>query len=102
MQPGRLPAILQPMSDSALYPCFLGPYGENDALLEKLAVEFLRDHVYWRRNVHPQDPPAIPTRAAQQPAFQDFEARLRRELHSLSAARVGIAGGSCGWTLRRQ
>ena len=29
--------------------CFLGPYGENDSLLEKLVVEFLRDHVYWRR-----------------------------------------------------
>ena len=102
MQPGRLPAILQPMSDSALYPCFLGPYGENDALLEKLAVEFLRDHVYWRRNVHPQDPPAIPTRAA------DKECSSRRSRASKSwnagccAARVGIAGGSCGWTLRRQ
>jgi glutamate/tyrosine decarboxylase-like PLP-dependent enzyme len=74
------------VSDPALHPCFLGPYGENDALLEKLVVEFLRDHVYWRRNVHPEDPPAIPTDAANQPAFREFEARLRRELHSLSAA----------------
>ncbi|WP_147653921.1 pyridoxal phosphate-dependent decarboxylase family protein [Vulcaniibacterium gelatinicum] len=74
------------MSDPALYPCFLGPYGENDGLLEKLAVEFLRDHVYWRRNFHPEDPPAIPTHAAQHPEFLAFEARLRRELHSLSAA----------------
>ena len=74
------------MSDPSLYPCFLGPYGENDALLEKLTVEFLRDHVYWRRNFHPEDPPAIPTRAAQQPEFLAFEARLRRELHALSAA----------------
>ena len=74
------------MSDPDLYPCFLGPYGENDALLEKLVVEFLRDHVYWRRNFHPEDPPAIPTRAAMQPQFLAFEARLRRELHQLSAA----------------
>ncbi len=74
------------MSDPDLFPCFLGPYGENDALLEKLVVEFLRDHVYWRRNFHPEDPPAIPTRAAMQPRFLAFEARLRRELHSLSAA----------------
>jgi len=74
------------MSDPALYPCFLGPYGENDSLLEKLVVEFLRDHVYWRRNFHPEDPPAIPTRAAQQPEFLAFEARMRRELHALSAA----------------
>jgi glutamate/tyrosine decarboxylase-like PLP-dependent enzyme len=71
---------------SALDACFLGPYGENDSLLEKLVVEFLRDHVYWRRNFHPEDPPAIPTRATQQPGYQAFEARMRRELHSLSAA----------------
>jgi glutamate/tyrosine decarboxylase-like PLP-dependent enzyme len=74
------------MTDPRLYPCFLGPYAENDGLLEKLTVEFLRDHVYWRRNFHPEDPPAIPTHAAQQPEFMAFEARLRRELHTLSAA----------------
>ena len=65
--------------------CFLGPYGENDTLLEKLVVEFLRDHVYWRRNFHPEDPPAISTAAAQHPDYQAFEARMRRELHQLSA-----------------
>jgi glutamate/tyrosine decarboxylase-like PLP-dependent enzyme len=74
------------MSDPRLNPCFLGPYGENDALLERLLVEFFRDHIYWRRNFHPEDPPAIPTGAAQRPEFLAFEARLRRELHSLSAA----------------
>lgn len=66
--------------------CFLGPYGENDTLVEKLVVEFLRDHVHWRRNFHPEDPPAIPTSAAQHPQYQAFEARMRRELHQLSAA----------------
>src|SRR6476619_4607993 len=66
--------------------CFLGPYGENDGLLEKLVVEFLRDHVYWRRNFHPEDPPAIPTSAASHPDYLAFEARMRRELHALSAS----------------
>jgi len=66
--------------------CFLGPYAENDGLLEKLVVEFLRDHVYWRRNFHPEDPPAIATAAAQHPDYLAFEARMRRELHQLSAA----------------
>ena len=70
----------------ALDACFLGPYGENDTLLERLVTEFLRDHVYWRRNFHPEDPPAIPTRAAQHPEYQAFEARMRHELHALSAA----------------
>ena len=74
------------MTDPALAPLFLGPYGENDTLLEKLVVEFLRDHVYWRRNFHPEDPPAIATDAAGRPEFRAFEARLRRELHQLSAS----------------
>lgn len=74
------------LTAASLHACFLGPYGENDTLLEKLVVEFLRDHVYWRRNFHPEDPPPIPTRATADPAYRDFEARLRRELHLLSAA----------------
>jgi hypothetical protein len=84
--PTKVSVEFAAMTDPRLYSCFLGPYGENDALLEKLTVEFLRDHVYWRRNFHPEDPPAIPTHAAQHPEFMAFEARLRRELHSLSAA----------------
>ena len=72
--------------DHALDACFLGPYGENDSLLEKLMVEFLRDHVYWRRNFHPEDPPAIATATARHPDYLAFEARMRRELHQLSAS----------------
>ncbi len=74
------------LSPHAMNACFLGPYGENDALLEKLVVEFLRDHVYWRRNFHPEDPPAIPTNSVNHPEYQALESRLRRELHQLSAA----------------
>jgi glutamate/tyrosine decarboxylase-like PLP-dependent enzyme len=80
------PGDRQEAEQRTLDACFLGPYGENDGLLEKLVVEFLRDHVYWRRNFHPEDPPAIPTRAAAHPGYQAFEARMRRELHALSAA----------------
>ena len=79
-------ASSSPQRDHTLDACFLGPYGENDALLEKMLVEFLRDHVYWRRNFHPEDPPAIGTAAAQHPDYLAFEARMRRELHKLSAA----------------
>ena len=69
-----------------LYPLFLGPYGENDDLLEKLLLEFLRDHVYWRRNFHPEDPPVVPLLAASLPEYQATAARMGRELHQLSAA----------------
>ncbi len=74
------------MTDPALYPCFLGPYAENDDLLESLVVGFLRDHAYWRRNLHPEDAPAIPTGANRRPDYIAFESRMRRELHALSAA----------------
>ena len=73
-------------ADRELNACFIGPYGENDALLESLTLEFLRDHIYWRRNLHPEDAPVIPTGANRQPAYLAFESRLRRELHGLSAA----------------
>jgi len=74
------------LNDPALYPYFLGPYAENDDLLESLVVGFLRDHVYWRRNLHPEDAPVIPTGANRRPDYIAFESRLRRELHQLSAS----------------
>ncbi|MDX1442319.1 MAG: pyridoxal-dependent decarboxylase [Gammaproteobacteria bacterium] len=74
------------MTKKHLYPLFLGPYGENNDLLEKVLTEFLRDHVYWRRNFHPEDPPAIPTMASSDPEYQQFVGRMTHELHKLSAA----------------
>lgn len=71
---------------NSLFPLFLGPYGENNDLLEKLLLEFLRDHVYWRRNFHPEDPPVIPTLAASMPEYRDVVSQMTRELHQLSAA----------------
>jgi len=68
-----------------LAPYFLGPAAENDHLLEELVVEFLRDHVYWRRNFHPEDGQRIPPGAARKDAFADFHARTRTELYALSA-----------------
>lgn len=66
-------------------PLFLGPAAENDQLLESLVVEFLRDHVFWRRNFHPEDGQRITPGAQQEPAFLDFQARTRKELYQLSA-----------------
>ncbi|HEX7046799.1 MAG TPA: pyridoxal-dependent decarboxylase [Gammaproteobacteria bacterium] len=69
-----------------LFPLFLGPLGENSELFEKLLVEFLRDHVYWRRNFHPEDPPVIPVLAATTPHYRETAAKMAAELHQLSAA----------------
>ncbi len=68
-----------------LSPFFLGSYAENDELMEKVLVEFLRDHVYWRRNFHPEDTPPISVLAQHGPEYREFVARMKAELHGLSA-----------------
>ena len=73
------------MSDQAnIYPFFVGAYGENDEFLEKIFVEFLRDHIYWRRNFHPEDRWRIPTQAQYSAEFLESIAKMKQELHSLS------------------
>ena len=73
------------MSDQAnIYPFFVGAYGENDEFLEKILLEFLRDHIYWRRNFHPEDQWRIPTQAQYSDDFLESIAKMKQELHSLS------------------
>ncbi len=67
-------------------PCFLGSSGENSESFERVLLEFLRDHVYWRRNFHPEDPPPIPMFAAHDPDYVEFMDRMRTELNTLTAA----------------
>ncbi len=74
-----------PVPRDWLNPLFLGSYAENDELLEKTLVEFLRDHVYWRRNIHPEDRPQIPVMAQYGAEYQAFVGRMKSELHGLSA-----------------
>jgi glutamate/tyrosine decarboxylase-like PLP-dependent enzyme len=68
-----------------LSPLFLGSYAENNELLEKVLVELLRDHVYWRRNIHPEDRPQIPVLAETGPEYRRFVGRMKTELHGLIA-----------------
>lgn len=68
-----------------LAPYFLGPAAENEELLESLVLEFLRDHVYWRRNFHPEDGQRIAPGARHSEAYLEFQDRVRSELWSLSA-----------------
>ncbi|HEY9898875.1 MAG TPA: pyridoxal-dependent decarboxylase, partial [Pantanalinema sp.] len=62
---------------------FLGPAGENADILESFMLEALRDHVFWRRNFHPEDAPSIRQSDRGTPAFDDSLVRLRQELYSL-------------------
>ena len=64
---------------------FLGPKGENADELERLLLEVLRDHVFWRRNFHPRDPRLIDERDKRTEAFDEMSARLRDELSQILA-----------------
>ncbi|HEX6669364.1 MAG TPA: pyridoxal-dependent decarboxylase [Gemmatimonadales bacterium] len=69
----------------ALRAWFLGPRAENAALLERLVVESLRDHVFWRRNYHPEDGFTIREADKRREGYEDAVAALTQELLGLLA-----------------
>jgi glutamate/tyrosine decarboxylase-like PLP-dependent enzyme len=69
----------------ALRAWFLGPRAENAELLERLVVESLRDHVFWRRNYHPEDGVVIREVDKRQEGYEDAVATLTQELMALLA-----------------
>jgi glutamate/tyrosine decarboxylase-like PLP-dependent enzyme len=64
---------------------FLGPRAENAELLERLVVEALRDHVFWRRNYHPEDGFAIREMDKRREGYEEKVATLTQELMGLLA-----------------
>ena len=68
-----------------LTPYFLGPNAENAGVFEDLLVEFVRDHVYWRRNFHPEDGPSIRPGAQLGEEYLAFVSRMKTELYALSS-----------------
>ena len=72
--------------DSSLHKAsFLGPKGENADELERLLLEVLHDHVFWRRNFHPSDPRLVGERDKRAPEYDEMTARLRDELFQILA-----------------
>jgi glutamate/tyrosine decarboxylase-like PLP-dependent enzyme len=72
-------------SSEALRAWFLGPRAENSELLERLLVEALRDHVFWRRNYHPEDGFTIRELDKRQEGYEESVAVLTQELLGLLA-----------------
>jgi glutamate/tyrosine decarboxylase-like PLP-dependent enzyme len=64
---------------------FLGPQAENADELERLLLEVLHDHVFWRRNFHPGDPRLIDEQDKRTEAFERTAAQLRSELFQILA-----------------
>ncbi len=75
-----------PHPSEALRAWFLGPSAENADLLERLVTQALRDHVFWRRNFHPEDGIVIREKDKRTPGYDDAVARLTQELMNLLAS----------------
>lgn len=71
--------------DDALRAWFLGPRAENADLFERLIVEAVRDHVFWRRNYHPEDGGAIRETDRRTEGYDAAVARLKQEMMGLLA-----------------
>ena len=80
-------APIAPIDPHAL---FLGPQGQNADFLERLLVEAVRDHVHWRRGLHPDDPDAVDPFRQMEPSFvrthASLEVGLRRLLGRLKGS----------------
>ncbi|NOX37420.1 MAG: tyrosine decarboxylase [Calditrichaeota bacterium] len=62
---------------------FLGPKAENAEEFEKLMLEVFRDHVFWRRNFHPDDPFGITEWDKAHPDYARTLAKFKEELYRL-------------------
>jgi glutamate/tyrosine decarboxylase-like PLP-dependent enzyme len=69
----------------------IGPKGENADIFRDLLTEALDDHVFWRRNFHPEDAPVITANLKSSPDFKNFVDRLRDNMFQfLGEAKEGI------------
>ena len=65
---------------------FLGPKAENAEEFERLLLEAFRDHVYWRRNFHPDDPVQITEERKRSPEYLEALGTLKEEFRIMLAA----------------
>jgi hypothetical protein len=71
-----------PVASAAL---FLGPKAENADVFERLLLEAFRDHVFWRRNFHPEDGFLITEQEKRTPPHESAISTLSQELFGLLA-----------------
>ena len=80
---GREPGADQEPID--LRSVFLGPKAENADLFERLLLEAFRDHVFWRRNFHPEDGFRVREMDKVDPSYERSTSLLWEELTGLLA-----------------
>ncbi len=72
-------------ADDKIKAWFLGPKAENADLMEKLIVDVFRDHVFWRRNFHPEDRRHISESDKRRPHYEESMTQLQQALGDLLA-----------------
>ncbi|MEX1100122.1 MAG: hypothetical protein WEB87_06835, partial [Bacteriovoracaceae bacterium] len=70
-------------NDTPLY--FIGPRSENRPFMAEALNLILNDHVFWRRNYHPQDPPVVSYSELKNKENNAFQENLVNELFKLMA-----------------
>src|SRR3712207_2959079 len=84
MNSGRYPgAAGDPEGPLDLGSVFLGAKGENAEVFERLLLEAFRDHVFWRRNFHPEDGFVVRETERRAPAYEGSISVLSQELMGL-------------------
>lgn len=81
---GEIPPLDGPGSNS-VEAWFLGTKAENADEFERLIVEAVRDHAFWRKNFHPGDPTQITEQVKRQPEYVDAIDTLKESYRSLLA-----------------
>ncbi len=71
---------------NALTTWFLGPKGENGAILQELVRAALDAHLGFRKDVYPEDPAFITSAMQQEPIYTEAVSELRRDHQALLAA----------------
>jgi glutamate/tyrosine decarboxylase-like PLP-dependent enzyme len=66
-------------------PYFLGAKSEQRALLKEVLDLVTNDYIFWRRNYHPKDPPAISYDTLQSQEHASFRSKLFQEIYNLLA-----------------
>jgi glutamate/tyrosine decarboxylase-like PLP-dependent enzyme len=78
--------MTHPRAPRDLGSLFLGPKAENADFFERMLLEAFRDHVFWRRNFHPEDGFDIQERDKRAPGYEEALQRTSQELMGLLGA----------------
>jgi tyrosine decarboxylase len=73
---------MEPTNTEAL---FLGPFSENRQFFKDMLSFLIDEHIFWRRNFHPEDPPIITLSDQNETSFIASQQKIQEALLELSA-----------------